>query len=78
MEIDIQAETKKMRSEMRKVGDMSGIGFDQPVLKYFDRNTKPSVTGQHNQESLLDQRVMKEAELLLQGKDESTISKMKA
>lgn len=26
MEIDIDAETKKMKKEMRKVGDKSGVG----------------------------------------------------
>ena len=29
MEIDIKKETQKMKKEMRKVGDRSGIGFDQ-------------------------------------------------
>ena len=33
MEIDIAAETKKMRKEMRKVGDKSGIGCTQEDFK---------------------------------------------
>ena len=33
MEIDIKKETQKVKSEMRKVGDKSGIGFDNPKDK---------------------------------------------
>ena len=32
MEIDIKKETAKMKKEMRKVGDKSGIGFDQKAV----------------------------------------------
>ena len=30
MEIDIAAETQKMKKEMRKVGDKSGVGCARP------------------------------------------------
>ena len=76
MEIDIKKEAAKVKKEMRKVGDKSGIGFDMSTNKSnkksykekFEEEQEENYEGQRMHSSVFDQRVMKEAELLLSGK----------
>ena len=47
MEIDIKKETAKVKKEMRKVGDKSGIGFDMDnnnKKKDFEKFTREKTT----------------------------------
>lgn len=56
MEIDIGKETEKVRKEMRKIGDRSGIGCSNDTV--IDQKEK----------NPMDNRVVREAQLLLSGR----------
>ena len=70
MEIDIAAETKKMKQGMRKVGDKSGIGAstqENTNRENHHNNDKHKTKYKDDVGSLFDKKVMREAELLLSG-----------
>ena len=65
MEIDIAAETKKMKKEIRKVGDKSGVGCNEKQMDADASSRKQPVRSKLA--DAYDQRVMREAKLLLSG-----------
>ena len=72
MEIDIAAETKKMKQGMRKVGDKSGIGASAKENtdrknRHRDNNDNHKTKSTEDVGTLFDKKVMREAELLLSG-----------
>ncbi len=61
MKINVKREEKKMKADMRKIGDRSGIGFeDEDSMKVQVKSQTP--------QQMANEKIMKEAEMLMRAR----------